>query len=63
MGYYNIHLDPNVATLCTLILPWGKYKYLRLPMGIKNIPDIFKQKISDLMKVLKISFEHIWMIY
>jgi hypothetical protein len=24
MGYYNIPLDPNAATLCTLILPWGK---------------------------------------
>jgi hypothetical protein len=39
----------HAATLCTLILPWRKYKYLRLPMGIKNSPDIFHQKISDLM--------------
>jgi len=53
MGYYNIRLDPTSASLCTLILPWGKYKYLRLPMGIKNSPDIFQQKISDLMEGLK----------
>jgi hypothetical protein len=53
MGYNNICLDPNAATLCTLILPWGKYKYLRLPMGIKNSPDIFQQKISDLMEGLE----------
>jgi Reverse transcriptase (RNA-dependent DNA polymerase) len=53
MGYYNIRLDPNAAALCTLILPWGKYKYLRLPMGIKNSPDIFQQKISDLMEGLE----------
>ena len=53
MGYYNIRLDPNSASLCTLVLPWGKYKYLRLPMGIKNSPDIFQQKISDLMEGLE----------
>jgi hypothetical protein len=54
MGYYNIRLDPNAAALWTLILPWGKYKYLRLPrMGIKNSPHIFQQKISDLMEGLE----------
>ena len=53
MGYYNIRLDPTAASLCTLILPWGKYKYKRLPMGIKNSPDIFQQKISDLMEGLE----------
>jgi hypothetical protein len=53
MGYYNIRLDPNAATLCTLILPWGKYKYLRLPIGIKNSPNIFQQKISDLLEGLE----------
>jgi hypothetical protein len=34
-------------------LPWGKHKYNRLPMGIKNSPDIFQQKISDLMEGLE----------
>ena len=53
MGYYNIRLDPFSSSLCTLILPWGKYKYKRLPMGIKNSPDIFQQKISDLMEGLE----------
>jgi hypothetical protein len=52
MGYCNICLDPDAAILCTVIIPWGKYKYLRLPMGIKNSPDIFQQKISDLMEGL-----------
>ena len=28
MGYYNIRLDPTSSSLCTLVLPWGKYKYL-----------------------------------
>ena len=53
MGYYNILLDPNASSLCTLILPWGKYRYKRLPMGIKNSPDIFQQKITELMEGLE----------
>ncbi len=36
MGYYHIPLDEESSKLCTTILPWGKYRYLRLPMGIKN---------------------------
>ncbi len=32
MGYYTIRLDPTAAKMCTIILPWGKYSYQRLPM-------------------------------
>jgi hypothetical protein len=35
MGYYHIKLDADAQNLCTLVFPWGKYKYKRLPMGIK----------------------------
>jgi hypothetical protein len=34
MGYYHIRLTPNASAICTVILPWGKYEYLRLPMGL-----------------------------
>ena len=44
MGYYTIRLDPDSSKICTIIFPWGKYSYLRLPMGIAGSPDIFKQK-------------------
>jgi hypothetical protein len=49
MGYYHIPLDAESAKLCTTILPWGKYQYLRLPMGIKNSPDIFQAIMQDLL--------------
>lgn len=49
MGYYHIPLDEESARLCTTILPWGKYQYLRLPMGIKNSPDIFQSVMMDLL--------------
>ena len=49
MGYYHVRLDEESSKLCTTILPWGKYRYLRLPMGIKNSPDIFQQLINDVL--------------
>ena len=53
MGYYTLRLDPDAQSICTIITPWGKYKYLRLPMGIMCAPDIFQNKMSDLMQHLE----------
>ena len=53
MGYYHIVLTPNSSRLCTVVLPWGKYEYLRLPMGLCNSPDIFQEKMGDLMQDLE----------
>lgn len=53
MGYYTIRLDAHSQRLCTIILPWGKYSYMRLPMGVANSPDIFQEKMSELMEGLE----------
>ena len=48
MGYYHIKLCPNSKKLCTIVLPWGKYEYQKLPMGLCNSPDIFQEKMNEL---------------
>jgi len=53
MGYYTIRLDPSSSKICTIILPWGKYSYQRLPMGVAGSPDIFQEKMSGLMSTLE----------
>jgi hypothetical protein len=53
MGYYTIRLDPDASRICTIIFPWGKYSYLRLPMGIAGSPDIFQGRMSQLMMALE----------
>ena len=53
MGYNTIRLDPDSSKICTLIFPWGKYSYLRLPMGVAGSPDIFQAKTSELMVALE----------
>jgi hypothetical protein len=49
MGYYHIPLDLEAQKLCTTILPWGKYQYKRLPMGVKTSPDIFQMIMCELL--------------
>jgi hypothetical protein len=53
MGYYTIRLDPDASKICTIIYPWGKYSYKRLPMGIAGSPDIFQGKMTELMESLE----------
>ena len=53
MAYYTIRLDPDASKICTIILPWGKYPYLRLTIGVACSPDIFQAKMSELMETLE----------
>ena len=42
MVYSHIWLIKNASNFCTIILPWGKYRYKHLPTGVANSPDIFQ---------------------
>ena len=53
MGYYHIRLRKNASILCTIILPWEKYRYKRLPMVIANSQDIFQHKRNELFDLLE----------
>jgi hypothetical protein len=52
MVYYTIKLDSDAQKLCTIVTTFGKYQYLRLTMGKSCSPDIFQEKMSDLMQHL-----------
>ena len=53
MGYYHIELTPFSKSLCTIVTPWGKYEYQRLPMGLCNSPDIFQERMFELFSDLE----------
>ena len=53
MGYYHIVLDNESATMCSIVTPWGKYEYVRLPMGLNNSPDIFQEKMGELFQEIE----------
>ena len=52
MGYYHLELSPESRELCTIVLPFGKFEYQRIPMGLCNSPDIFQEKMNELFEGL-----------
>jgi hypothetical protein len=46
MGFWTIPLDK--PSQCLIIIPWGKYCYLCLPMGLGCSLDIYQEKMSEL---------------
>ena len=53
MGYYHLRLDPATSDICTIVFPWGIYRYKRLPMGVACSPDIFQSKMNGLFSDLE----------
>ena len=49
MGYYQIPLSEQSSRMTTFILPFGKFRYLRMPMGIASAPDEFQARMSLLL--------------
>ena len=44
MGYYHIELNLLAQEMCTIALPWGKYRYKRLPMEVADLPQYFPRE-------------------
>lgn len=47
-GFYQIPLSNSASYLCTMATPKGRYRYLRLPFGLKSAPEIFQQTTCEL---------------
>ena len=43
-------MDEASSKLCTFNTPYGRYRFTRLPFGIKSAPDVFQHCMSELFE-------------
>lgn len=49
-GFWHLKLDDESSKLTCFNTPFGRYRFLRAPFGIKLIPEIFQRIMSELME-------------
>jgi len=52
-AYWHIRLDEASSFLTTMITPVGRFRWLRLPFGLKVSSEIFQKKLCDSIEGLK----------
>ena len=53
MMFYIFKMDKASKNLCAIVTPFGNYCYNRLPMGVKQSPDIAQAAIQQLLSDLE----------
>ncbi|KAL0152625.1 hypothetical protein M9458_052348 [Cirrhinus mrigala] len=46
-GYWQIKLDEEPTDLCAFNTPWGRYRFHRMPFGIKSASEVFQRLNSE----------------
>ena len=52
MGFYQIRLSDDSSYYTTFNSPFGRYRHVRLPMGISSAPEIYQRAMHDMFSDL-----------
>ena len=52
-GYWHIVLHLASSLLTMFNTPWGKYRWLRLPFGLKIASDVFQEILDRVLRLLE----------
>ena len=47
-GFLQMKLDEESSYKTTFASPYGRYRYLRLPFGLKSAPEVYHRTVADL---------------
>lgn len=50
-GFHQIKLDEKSSDLCTFATPFGRYRFLRMPYGIKCAPEMFHETYKKIFNL------------
>ncbi len=49
-GFHQLEMDPESSELTTFVCPLGKYRYVRMPFGLKNAPAVFQAAVEAVLE-------------
>ena len=52
-GYHHVELDEESSYLTTFATPFGRYRWLRLPFGLKVLSEIFQKRLCMALEGLE----------
>ena len=51
-GFWQIKLDQQSSYLTTFNMPFGRYRWLRMPFGISSAPEVWQQRVNQIVEGL-----------
>ena len=51
-GFWHMLLDLRSSLLTTFNTPWGKYRWLRMPFGLKVSSDVFQERLDRVLRLV-----------
>ena len=51
-GFWHVPLDLRSSLLTTFNTPWGKYRWLRMPFGLKVSGDVFQERLDRVLRLV-----------
>ena len=49
-GFWHIELDQESSYLTTFNTPFGRYRWMRMPLGLCSVPEVFQCRIHELIE-------------
>ena len=51
-GFWHMPLDLGSSLLTTFNMPWVKYRWLRMPFGLKVSQDVFQERLDKVLRLV-----------